>query len=283
MPLLARRELKDALKSIPVNTLNENIFTNLFGKFNKWLNKKTLQWIINLNEREINKDIELLSIIDPTDFSNIKSVDAIYLGGAIDKTKPDSKVKFWREETEQFFGTDHVIKGEDIIKLGKTGKIKKSKFPKPLILNPMRNELIRFKGEFKKAMDTWYSGGFDEMEKGTQEEELMKYWKKTGNVTMTNPDRRIITACDTNLISTNAGAGMGTWGEAELTTYANMNMFIWLNDGWTIKDISPWLIPSITKIVRNEEEFKQLLTSIKVFNGDFSSGIPIGYKGKNAK
>ena len=283
MPFMARRELKEILKSIPVTEhLNENIFTDLFDKFKSWLNKKTLNWLINLNEKELSKKVDILNIVDPTDFSNIKSVESIYLGGGIDKTKPESEVKFWREETEQFFGEDHIVKGEDIIKLGKIGKIDKSKFPKPLILNPMRNELVRFKGDFKKALDTWKSGGFDEMKPGSEEEGLWKYWQKTGSATMTNPDRRIIMECDTNLISTNAGAGMGTWGEAELTSYANINMFVWLNDGWTIKDISPWLVPSITKIVRNKEEYIQLLTSIKIFNGDDSSGIPMGYKGKNS-
>jgi len=283
MPLMARRELKETLRSLPVTEqLNENVFTDLFDKFKTWLNKKALNWLINLNEKEIDKKVDILNIVDPTDFSNIKSVEGIYLGGGIDKTKPDSEVKHWREDTENFFGMDHVVTGEDIIKLGKTGKIDKSKFPKPLVLNPMRNELVRFKGDFKKALDTWKSGGFNEMEPGSEEDELWNYWQKTGNATMTSPDRRIIMQCDTNLISTNAGAGMGTWGEAELTAYANMNMFIWLNDGWSIKDISPWLVPSITKIVRNKEEFNLLLTSIKVMNGDYSSGIPMGYKGKNA-
>ena len=284
MPLTARRELKDTLKSIPKKgNLNENVFTDLFDKFKSWLNKKAIDWLINHNEKEISKRIDLLNLVDPTDFTNIKSVEGIYLGGGIDKTKPDSEVKFWREETEQFFGESHIVQGEDIIKLGKTGEIDKSKFPKPMILNPMRNELVRFKGDFKKALDTWKSGGFNEMDPGSSEEDLWKYWAKTANTTMTNPDRRIIMQCDTNLISTNAGAGMGTWGEAELTAYANMNMFVWLNDGWSIKDISPWLVPSVTKIVRNKEEYNLLLTSIKVFNGDYSSGIPMGYKGKNAK
>ena len=104
MPLMARRELKETLRSLPVTEqLNENVFTDLFDKFKTWLNKKALNWLINLNEKEIDKKVDILNIVDPTDFSNIKSVEGIYLGGGIDKTKPDSEVKHWREDTENFF------------------------------------------------------------------------------------------------------------------------------------------------------------------------------------
>jgi hypothetical protein len=265
LPLKIRSELKDSLKKgeLTQENLNE---ANIFNKFTKWLRKQVLLWLINQTENEIEKTIDILTLLDPTDFSEIDSCNACYLGGGIDKTKTNSETTYWREETEAFFGEDHIIKGEDMIKLGQTGKIDKSKYPKPLILNPMRNELVRFEGDFSDAYQKWKTGKFDEIEPGSPEEEQWLRWSKKTNQTITNPDRRIIAICDTNIISANAGAGAGTWGETELTNFLGLNIFLWLNDGWNMKDISPWIIPGLTKIVRDKQEYYVLLESIKKFN-----------------
>lgn len=280
LPIGMRRDIKEVMET-RLNGVNENIASDWINRGKEWLSRKALNWIINMREEDLAKKINLLNIVDPTDFSNIKSVESIYLGGGIDKTKPESEVKHWREDTEKFFGMDNVVVGEDMVRVSKFGKIDKSKYPKPLIFNPMRNELVRFEGDFSKAHSTWKEGGYDVMEPCSKEEDLFKYWGGKMNTDMVAGDRRIILACDTNIISSNAGAGAGTWGETELTTYAGLNTFIWLNDDWTIKDISPWIVPAITKIVRNKKEYDLLLTSIKVFNGDLSIGIPETYKGKN--
>jgi hypothetical protein len=210
----------------------------------------------------------MLKVLDPTDLSpevlRVPTVSGIYLGGGIDKTKEDSESKFWREEVEQFFGDEHIVFDSEIAELGKTGKLKnKSKYKKPLLFNPMRNELVRKDPNWAEYHRMWREGEFDKIEPGSEQEKMWLDWVKITNTAINKPDRLIIQECDTNLVSLNAGAGGGTYGEIELTAYRNLNLFIWLNDAWTIKDISPWLIPSITKIVRTKEELFTLLETIK--------------------
>ncbi|MCK9476996.1 MAG: hypothetical protein M0R46_13810 [Candidatus Muirbacterium halophilum] len=266
LPYEVRKELKEELEDIKDEKTNEGL-GSLFSKFKNFLSKKALDFIINLNEKEIDKKIELLTILDPTDLSpdalRVNSVSGIYLGGGIDKTKPDSESKEWREEVEDFFGSKNIVYDSEIAELGRTGKLNKSNYNKPLIFNPMRNELVREDPNWAEYHRMWREGEFDDIEPGSEEEAKWVDWSKITNTAINRPDRLIIQACDTNLVSLNAGAGGGTYGEIELTAYRNLNLFIWLNDAWTMKDISPWLIPSITKIVRTKEELFALLDAIK--------------------
>jgi len=57
-----------------------------------------LAWLVNLSEKELDKKIKTLSLFDPTDFSMIKKVETIYLGGGIDKTPDDYEVILLPEE-----------------------------------------------------------------------------------------------------------------------------------------------------------------------------------------
>lgn len=267
LPFKVRKELIEELEDLKDEKIKES-FSGILSKFKNHLSKKALDFIINLNEKEIDKQVNMLKILDPTDLSpevlRVPTVSGIYLGGGIDKTKEDSESKMWREEVEQFFGDEHIVFDSEIAELGRTGKLKnKSKYKKPLLFNPMRNELVRQDPNWTEYHRMWREGEFDEIESGSEQEKMWLEWVKITNTAINKPDRLIIQECDTNLVSLNADAGGGTYGEIELTTYRNLNLFIWLNDAWTIKDISPWLIPSITKIVRTKEELFTLLKTIK--------------------
>ena len=58
----------------------------------------------------------------------------------------------------------------------------------------------------------------------------------------------MLQVCDTNLFSFYGTAGAGTYGEAQISALKNQQVFIWLNKGLKMSNISPWLFPSITKI-----------------------------------
>ena len=63
----------------------------------------------------------------------------------------------------------------------------------------------------------------------------------------------MLQVCDTNLVSFDGTAGAGTYGEAQISALKNQQVFVWLNKGMKMSNISPWLFPSITKIIKDEE------------------------------
>jgi hypothetical protein len=264
LPLTQRQELKDLLVEMPVKeSLNENIFTDIKTSLTSFLRKKAIDWLINLSEKELDKHIDNLTVLDPEDFSNINKCQIIYLGGGIDKTTEES-AKMWREEIEDFFGDEHIIKIPEINITAKTGKFNKSKYAKPIIVNPMRNELIRWDDpKFADMHRKWKAG---ELNSGDFDIEDWKHWAKGTGSAISAADRRLVHICDTNLVCLNKSAGAGTLGELELGTISSTNHFIWLSAGYQIKDISPWLIPGIKKIIRSTAELYLLLNKIKEIN-----------------
>ena len=66
-------------------------------------------------------------------------------------------------------------------------------------------------------------------------------------------DLYMLNVCDTNLINFDGSAGAGTLGEAQVSALKNQQVFVWLTNGMQISNISPWMIPSITKIVKDDE------------------------------
>ena len=66
-------------------------------------------------------------------------------------------------------------------------------------------------------------------------------------------DLYMLQVCDSNLVSFDGSAGAGTFGEAQISALKNQQVFIWLNSGTKMSNISPWLFPSITKIIKDDE------------------------------
>lgn len=282
LPLEARVEVKEALEKIKevkknekfnesneiIDSLKElggvfkDIFKSAISKLRKWLSKKMIDILINMNEKDLSKKIQSLKQLDPTDLSDIDSTKAIYLGGGIDKTSEEDAAG-WRDKIENYFGEEHVVKGEDMILLGKKGKLDMSKYPKPLILNPLRNELIRQDDpKFAEIFRKWKAGELDK----EKDDEEWKYWADAINKEIYAPDLRIVNICDTNLVKLDPAAGAGTISEMQISSLRGLNLFVWLDNGYTVKDISPWLIPSVSKLIRSDEELNILLDKIKEKN-----------------
>lgn len=287
LPLEGRLEVKEALEDMKdikknekfnesnefIDSLKEfggifkDMFKSILSKLKKWLSKKMIDILINMNEKDLNEKIQKLKQLDPTDLSDIDNIEAIYLGGGIDKTSEEGAAG-WRDSIESYFGMDHIIKGKDMIRLAKMGKIDKSQYPKPLILNPLRNELVRNDDpKFAEIFRKWKAGELDS-EKDHQE---WKYWADVINKEIYAPDLRIVNICDTNLVKLDPAAGAGTISEIQVSSLRGLNIFIWLDNGYSVKDISPWLIPSISKLIRSDEELEILLDKIKEKNAGKTS------------
>ena len=333
MPLSKRKELIIMLNNTKLN--EEFSFQNIKDRFKAFLTQKALSWLINLSERELKKKIHTLNLFDPTDFSHIRKVETIYLGGGIDKTpdvydvvikdknspdlgigarvgllnnivdkiKKHSPEKFksinqqyfnfsvergtnldflspeelgalvsvggggnWRFDIENMFGEDHIVQSKDIFDLSYSGKLpNKDKYKKPLILNPLRKEQsTRDNPEFRKIYGQWKKG---HLNKAVKDDEF-KFMADVINVDIKAPDLRVLNICDTNLVKYDAVAGDGTKGELQFGAFKQgHNLFLWLDGGYEIQDVSPWTFPEATKIVRNQEELRLLIQSIKKLNG----------------
>ena len=337
LPLRTRIEIKVLLTDIVENEVNEEVKYDVVGKIlDKFpnlkmkLNKKLLNFFINQTEREITKICDKLTIFDPTDFSKIKRVESIYLGGGIDKTpdeyivkvddeginpvqlvaikkgifdriieitndrkpealssvsseyfkidfKRNSKIKEflpkelidklelvtgggeWRMDFEKEFGEEHVVTGEEMMKISYGKKFDLFKYKKPLIFNPLRNETVRDDDTYKKYYHQWKTD--------TLGEEGYKYLMKKINKEIKAPDLRVMNECDTNLVRYDDVAGDGTKGELQFGSFKwDLQLFLWLPEGMSMSELSPWTMVEPIKIVRGQLEYKILIESIKKLN-----------------
>ena len=123
LPFDERKMLEVELKKLGYATesVNEGFIQNIKDKLHKWLTDRALKYLINNKARLLPKMLEGLTVLDPTDLSNIDKIEAMYLGGGIDFAIDEGAG--WRVNVEEFFGIDHVVTGEDVYKLGEDGKI----------------------------------------------------------------------------------------------------------------------------------------------------------------
>jgi hypothetical protein len=221
--------------------------SSTLGKILKWFKRyitdKATNFLINASMNEIKDTISMLKVLDPTDMTGIFKPKAMYLGGGIDFAEDGAS---WRTRMEEFFGSDHVVKDERLLKLVTTGDLDFSGLKKPALLNPLRAETVRAEDpEFQEMFGKWKA---DELT-----DEDMVIFKEKIREQIVHQDLYMLQVCDTNLVSFDGTAGAGTFGEAQISALKNQQVFIWLNSGTKISNISPWLFPSITKIIKGDE------------------------------
>ena len=271
MPISKIKELKQELQS-----QNEGFLSDLYEKFDKWLSRKAVNYLVKSTDKYYNKQLEIVNMFDPTDFKDINKCEFIYLGGGIDAVT-DLKHN-WRYWFEEQFSTEepnpHVLYSEDAIKMSLSGSwkgIDKNKFKKPYIFNPLRNEIIRDDPDFQNAYKSFKDGEFDEP--FYKNDDKVRRLGKFFNKNVVAFDLRAFTLCDTNFVKWDATAGSGTKGELQLSMNVKQNIFMWVDSKMDRKDIrlkvkhiSPWTLGSVTKIVRGDEEVMLLIDSIKKMN-----------------
>ena len=221
--------------------------TGLVGKIGKWfkrfLTDKASDYLIDASAQEMEDTIKLIDALDPNDMTGIFTPRAMYLGGGIDFA--DDALS-WRTQVENFFGPGHVVKGDKLFELITTGNMSFRGLDTPAILNPLRAETVRDEDdEFQQMFKQWKAGELDG-------QTFQKFREKIREQIVVQ-DLYMLKVCDTNLINFDGTAGAGTFGEAQFSALKNSQIFVWLTNGMKISNISPWMMPSITKILQEDE------------------------------
>lgn len=268
LPYDERKELMDTLEDMnnTQESLTESFLGNIKIKLNQWLTEKALRYLIVNRQNMLPKMIEGMRVLDPTDLTGIDNVEVMYLGGGIDFAP---NANGWRKQVEEFFGEDCVVRGKDIKDVGNGKKIDKSKFGRPLLFNPLNNEPVR-EGDtmFNRMFDKWKKGNLNTV----SHDEDWNQWITEINDEIKIPDLHILNFCDSNLIKYDNVVGDGTKGEMQVSDWKGHYIFYWLGekatqngtpDVYTVKNISPWSLPTASKILRNDEEAWIFLSMLK--------------------
>jgi len=261
MPLVARQKLLDDLtdvvsvdeeyinmdEQISYKGIPEIKAKTTVGKILKWVKRyitdKATNFLINASMGEIKDTINLLKAMDPTDTTAIFTPKAMYLGGGIDFAKDALS---WREQVEEFFGPNNVVKDERLFKLVNTGEFSLDGLSTPALLNPLRAETVRDEdNEFQELFKKWKSNELSPEDFQVFQEKIRE--------NIVHQDLYMLQVCDTNLINFDGTAGAGTFGEAQISALKNQQVFLWLTNGMKLSNVSPWLIPSITKVLVDDE------------------------------
>jgi len=263
MPLDARQKLRDDLNdSVDMDTeedyvdIEEQISykgipeikaKTTVGKLLKWVKRyitdKATNFLINASMDEIKQTINILDVMDPTSTVGIFNPKAMYLGGGIDFAKDAVS---WRSEVEDFYGPSHVVDGDRLLELITSGELSYEGITTPALLNPMRAETVRKEDlEFQDLFKKWKSNKLSPEEFQIFQERIREQ--------IVHQDLYMLQVCDTNLINFDGSAGAGTFGEAQISSLKNQQVFLWLTNDMKLSNVSPWLLPSVTKILVGDE------------------------------
>jgi|TARA_R110002020_G_scaffold196775_2_gene397751 hypothetical protein len=221
----------------------DGLFSGLKKWFKRFLTDKASSFLVDASASEMEDTIKLIDALDPYDLNGIFTPRAIYLGGGIDFAEDATS---WRSKVEDFFGSDHVVKDDRLLRLVTTGQMDFKGLETPAILNPMRAETVREDDlEFQDLFKQWKSNelsneNFEQFREKIREQIVVQ-------------DLYMLKVCDTNLICFDGTAGAGTFGEAQFSALKNSQVFIWLTNGMKLSNVSPWMMPSITKVLVGDE------------------------------
>ena len=263
MPLDVRQKLRDDLLDV-VDLDTEEEYTVIdeqisyrgipeikakttIGKLLKWVKRyitdKATNFLINASMDEIKNTIDILDVMDPTSTVGIFTPKAMYLGGGIDFAKDAVS---WRGQVEDFYGPGHVVDGVRLLELITNGNLNYEGLSTPALLNPMRAETVRKEDvEFQDLFKKWKSNKLSPEEFQIFQEKIREQ--------IVHQDLYMLQICDTNLINFDGSAGAGTFGEAQISALKNQQVFLWLTNGMKLSNVSPWLLPSVTKVLIEDE------------------------------
>jgi hypothetical protein len=271
LPYETRKEIQNSLESALIDSgeeTQEDLGEISYGgipeykaqgtvsKMLKWVKRyltdKASNFLINASAAEMAHTIDMLKVLDPYDMNGIFRPKAMYLGGGIDFA---TDAVSWRTQVEDFFGPKHVVKGDRLVELVTNGNMNFEGLETPAILNPLRAETIREEDtEFGELFKAWKANELDD--------ETFKTFQEKIRDKIVVQDLYMLKICDTNLINFDGTAGAGTFGEAQVSALKNSQIFIWLTKDMKVSNISPWMLPSVTKILQ-EDELWEFLSNFK--------------------
>tara|TARA_R110002020_G_scaffold258332_2_gene472110 strand:- start:12294 stop:13178 length:885 start_codon:yes stop_codon:yes gene_type:complete len=261
LPYEARKEIQKTLEDALMNPSEEEQelgeisyggipeykadgkLAQMFKWVKRYLTDKASNFLINSSAAEMADTIDMLKVLDPYDMNGIFKPRAMYLGGGIDFAADATS---WRTQVEEFFGPNNVVKGDRLLELVTNGNMSFDGLDTPAILNPMRAETVREEdAEFGELFKAWKANELDN--------ETFKTFQEKIREKIVVQDLYMLKICDTNLINFDGTAGAGTFGEAQVSALKNSQIFIWLTKGMKVSNISPWMLPSVTKIIQGDE------------------------------
>jgi hypothetical protein len=268
-------------------SINENWFTNIKNRLNRWIDDKLMNRFINKKAKFY---VDLASKLKKYDLTTLEDVKqayprfnelvSIYLAGGMDKAADVGKG--WREVVEWIFevenqGISHNLepitisyKGETVelspayvvddyhldeaIKGGK--KYIKENYDLPAIFNPVRKEVDRTKNpEFGAAMGRFKAGEY-------ADDDDFAGISKIFSETIEKDDEKIVVLSDAIFYGANEYSSAGTFGELQQSSFQQIPIFAWYEEGWDIHGHSPWTIPHITKILRTEDDVRTFVNTM---------------------
>ena len=244
-----KRELEEAFNYKGIPELKADGFLGKMMKyFKRFFTDKAASFLINASAEETKDTIELIKVMDPNDMTGIFEPRAMYLGGAIDFA---TDALGWRTKMEEYFGENNVVKDERLAKLVLTGEWDTKGLSEPAILNPLRAETVR-------EEDEEFNDLFSKWKKDALTDDEMQGFREKIRQNIILQDLRMLDICDTNLLRYDGKAGAGTLGEAQISALKNQQIFLWVTDGMKISNVSPWLLPAVTKICVDDEIWELL-------------------------
>lgn len=260
-------KIKDVIIKIKSNegVVNEGIIQNI----KNWLDDKLFKYLINRKASFYTKLIDKLDIFNLEslddifkNYTNFTKLHSMYLAGGMDEAEDTGKG--WRTKLEDQFGEDHIIENEDLVRAIKNPKFL-SKFSYPVLLNPVRKEVDRNKSdEFDNSISLLKDPDYDPRKHG---EKPLNFFKKTFASSIEPDDEHLLRISDAIFLGQDRTAGAGTYGELELLSLIKKPLFCWLinkSEG-KIGEIKLWTIPTLSKVMLNEDDMKTFVKTIKKY------------------
>jgi len=260
-------KVKDLIKQIQTNEgkVNEGILQNL----KNWLDDKLFKYLINRKSSFYTKLMNKLNIFDLSTLDDVfesypgfTKLHSLYLAGGMDES-PDCG-KGWRVKLEDQFGEDHIIEDDTLVRVIRDPKVL-SEFSYPVLLNPVRKEVDRNKSdEFDKAIAALKSPDYDPRK---DDEKPIDFFKKTFASSIEPDDEHLLRISDAVFLGQDRAAGAGTYGELELLSLSRKPLFCWLinKSAGKIGEVKLWTIPTLSKVMLNEEDMKTFVKTIKKY------------------
>ena len=114
------------------------------------------------------------------------------------------------------------------------------------------------RAETVREEDEEFTDLFGKWKKDSLTDDEMQSFREKIRQNIILQDLRMLDICDTNLLRYDGKAGAGTLGEAQISALKNQQIFLWVTDGMKISNVSPWLLPAVTKICIDDEIWELL-------------------------
>lgn len=277
-------------------SLNEGLSSwvnDMKSKFSRWLDDKLFKFLINRKKDFYIELVEKLDLFDLTTLDDVieafpgLKIKSMYLAGGMDDAEDVGAG--WRNTLTYEFEVVH--KGNpkgivDPIVVGKTpienpsytvngdwldlilkdpSQLDKH-YDRPQLFDPVRKEVDREKDvEFAKSLDILKEPGY--LSSNTDRKDNVKafnYFRKTFTKNIEPDDEHLLRICSAVFLGMDSAAGAGTYGELQLLSMIRKPLFIWLINSHIESpgQIKIWNIPHASKIARNEDEMKILVSTI---------------------